>query len=174
MTAPVLVGCLLLVVAGALKLRRPDSTVGALRSVGLPASAPGARALGAGEVALGTAAALVGHPVLLALLAAAYAGFTAFVARALASGGSVASCGCVGRPDTPPTVTHLVVTTGLAVSAAVAAVQGATGDYDWVTGREPSADTIALLALTVLATWLTWLALAVLPQTRPSAIRRRA
>jgi len=53
-------------------------------------------------------------------------------------------------------------------------VQGATGDYDWVTGREPSADTIALLALTVLATWLTWLALAVLPQTRPSAIRRRA
>ena len=172
MTAPVLVGCLLLVVAGALKLRRPDSTVGALRSVGLPASATGARVLGAGEVALGTAAALAGHPVLLALVAAAYTAFTAFVARALATGGSVASCGCVGRPDTPPTVAHLVVTTGLAVTAAVAAVQAVTTDRGWVTAGGLSADTVVLLALTAVATWLTWLALAVLPQTRPRAIRR--
>src|SRR5205085_6533693 len=100
----------LLLVAGGLKLRRPEYTVGALRSVGLPGSTSAARALGAAEIGLGAAAAGTGHPVLLALVAVTYALFTAFVLRALARGGAVASCGCVGRPATPPTVPHLVVT----------------------------------------------------------------
>jgi hypothetical protein len=172
MTAPVLVGCLLLVLAGALKLRHPDYAVGALRSVGASATPATVRALGAGEIALGAATALVGNAVLLGVLAATYAAFTAFVARALATGGAVASCGCVGRPDTPPTVAHLVVTASLGVTAAVAAVQASTGTR-WLTGSAWAGDTLALLALTGVATWLTWLALAVLPQTHVRAIVRR-
>jgi hypothetical protein len=173
LTAPVLVGCLLLVVAGGLKRRRPVYTVGALRSVGLPGSSPAARALGLAEVALGTATALTGNAVLLVMVAATYAAFTAFVARALATGGAVASCGCVGRPDTPPTVSHLVVTAGLALAAAAAAVHAGFGGPEWFTTTLTSVRTIALLAFTALATWLTWLALAVLPQTHVRAIRRR-
>ena len=173
MTAPVLVGCLLLVVAGVLKFRRPDYTVGALRSVGLPASTTGARVLGAAELGLGLAAGLAGHPLLLGLVSLAYAAFAGFVARALAVGGAVASCGCVGRPDTPPTAAHLAVTGGLSVAAAVAAVQAAISSDPWVTSGPVTGRTLALLALTGLATWLTWLALAVLPQTQVREIRRR-
>jgi hypothetical protein len=173
LTAPVLVGCVLLVVAGALKLRRPVYTVGALRSVRLPASTAAARALGIVEIALGTATGLTGNAVLIGLVALAYAAFTAFVVRALATGGAVASCGCVGRPDTPPTATHLVVTAGLAVAAAGAAARAGFTGADWVTTGPMSARTVVLLALTGLAAWLTWLALAVLPQTHVRAIRRR-
>ena len=173
LTAPVLVACLLLIVAGALKLRRPVHTVGALRSVGLPASAPAARVLGGFEILLGTATALTGNAVLIALVAAAYAAFTAFVARARATGGALASCGCVGRPDTPPTVTHLLVTGGLAIACAAAAVRAGVAGSDWLTGSPASGRTAVLLGLTAVTTWLTWLALAVLPQTHVRAIRRR-
>jgi len=172
MTAPVLIGCALLLLAGALKLRRPEYTVGAVRSVRLPGSPAAVRVLGIAEIALGAATIVLGHPVLLALVAAAYAGFTGFVVRALRTGGSVASCGCVGRPDTPPTTTHLVVTTGLAVAAAVAAVQATGAGATWITDRALSGPTLALLGLTAVGTWLTWLALAVLPQSHVHAIRR--
>ena len=50
------------------------------------------------------------RPVPALLVAASYAAFTAFVLLARSRGGVLASCGCFGRADTPPTTTHVVVT----------------------------------------------------------------
>ena len=93
--------------AGAAKTVRPANTARALRQLGWPGSPPLVRCLGVFEVALGTAAAITGNRIAAALLALSYAGFAAFVATALRRGGAVSSCGCFGRPDTPPTASHL-------------------------------------------------------------------
>ena len=68
------------------------------------------RLLALGEAALGLAAVLVGGRLTALLVAGSYAAFTAFVLLARARGGVLASCGCFGRADTPPTTTHVVVT----------------------------------------------------------------
>src|SRR4051794_5899759 len=99
---PLLAAAALLVLAGVAKIVRPDATVGALRSVGAPASVLAVRALGAWEATLGTAALIVGGVVVDVLVGAAYAAFLAFVVSARWRGGAVTSCGCFGRDDTPP------------------------------------------------------------------------
>src|SRR5689334_14225770 len=114
-TAPLLVASLLLLLAGAPKAADPTLTVGALRSVGLLVPPLVVRLFGAGEAAVGLATLLTGSRPLAALVAVSYAGFSAFLVVALRSGGAVSSCGCVGRPDTPPTGSHLAVTVMLAV-----------------------------------------------------------
>ena len=63
-----------------------------------------------------------------ALVAFAYAGFAVFVLVALRRGWALTSCGCFGRPDTPPTLTHVVLNAGAAVSAAWWAAAWGWGD----------------------------------------------
>lgn len=160
--APVLVAAVLLLVAGVGKLRRPAPTVGALKSVGVRASSTAVRSLGAAEIALALVSVAIGGPVVTALVGVSYLAFTGFVIVALRRGGTVSSCGCLGRPDTPPTWTHAVVTASLALTALVAAGFGGVDArrLSW-TGTD-----VTLLAVTALATWLTWLAFAVLPHAR--------
>jgi hypothetical protein len=160
-TAPLLIGCVLLVVAGVGKLRRPADTVGALRSVGVRLPAAIVRAAGAGEIALGVAAAVTGARLLAAVVALAYAGFAGFVVVALRRDGALSSCGCLGRPDTPPTVSHVVVTLALAIGAAAAAYGGGGLDGWSGSARDP-----VLLGLAALAAWLAWATLALRPHTR--------
>ena len=112
----------LLVVAGLPKLRDPLPLVRALRTTGLPAPGPLVRLLALAEVALGVTAVVAPGRGTAALVAVAYAGFTAFVALAVRRGGVLASCGCFGRPDTPPTRAHLVLTAGATATAAALAV----------------------------------------------------
>lgn len=119
---PYLASALLLVVAGAAKVRDPLPLVRALRSARLPAPVAAVRALAVVEVALGLAAVLLGGRVTAVLVAASYAAFTAFVLLARARGGVLASCGCFGRADTPPTAAHVVTTGALALLAAGVAV----------------------------------------------------
>ncbi|HET7530494.1 MAG TPA: MauE/DoxX family redox-associated membrane protein [Mycobacteriales bacterium] len=161
-TAPLLVAGTLLAIGGTPKIRRPAPTSGALRSVGLRVPDAAVRAGGLVEAALGVGAVLTGSRLLAASVAASYLGFSAFVAVALSRGGVVASCGCLGRSDTPPTRSHLALTLGLATAAAVAAVTGASGliDLGW------SAHDLALLALAGLTAWLAWMVLALLPHAR--------
>jgi hypothetical protein len=167
-TAPVLAAALLLLVAGVGKLRRPSYTVGALKSIGVRTRFRSVRALGLAEVATGLAAFVAGGPVPSALIGLSYLGFTGFLVLALRKGGAVSSCGCLGRPDTPPTRTHAALTTALGIAALVAAGAGGVDvrDLAW------SATDMSLLAFTALVTWLVWLAFAVLPHVRLPRVSR--
>lgn len=122
LAGPYLASAALLVAAGGAKLVDPLPLVRALRSARLPAPRPLVRAGAAAEVALGLAAVVTGSPVAAALVAVSYAAFTAFVLLALRRGGVLASCGCFGKADTPPTATHVAVTGAFAVVAGLVAL----------------------------------------------------
>lgn len=123
LAGPYLAAAALLVAAGGAKLIDPLPLVRALRSVGLPAPAPLVRAGAAAELLLGLLAAATGSRLAAAGIALSYAAFSGFVLLALRRGGVLASCGCFGKADTPPTATHVAVTAGLAAVAAVVAVR---------------------------------------------------
>lgn len=163
LTGPVVVAAGLLAAAGAPKIARPVPAVGALRSVGVRVPRVAVRVFGAAETVLGLVVLLAGGRVATALVAASYAGFTGFVAVALRRGGAVSSCGCVGRADTPPTVTHLAVTGGLAVLTAAGAATGAPAGIPASLSHSPG-PTVAVLVLAAVAGWFAWLALAELPR----------
>jgi hypothetical protein len=164
MAAPTLAAAALLAVAGAPKVVRPLDTWRALRSVGAPVPVLAVRIGGAVEVAVGLLAILQGGRVADALVAASYLGFTGFVIVALRKGGVVASCGCIGRPDTPPTVAHVVVTALFAVAAGVAAGGRPSGVMTW--HSTSTATALSVVGFAVLLAWLAWLALAELPRLR--------
>lgn len=152
LAGPYLAAALLLVLAGAQKVRDPRPLVRAARSVGLAVPAPAVRLVAALETALGLAALTTGSALVAAGVALSYAAFTAFVLLALARGGVLASCGCFGKDDTPPTRTHAAVTGALALVAATAPTGAAL--------------TLALLSATVALAVTAYLALAVLPLVR--------
>lgn len=168
LTGPVLVAAALLALAAPAKWRRPDDTVRALRAAGLPAGRWEVRALAVGEVGLALAVLLVPGPVVLVLLALAYAGFAGFVVLALRAGTPLASCGCFGRPDTPPTRVHVALVSLLALAAGTAAVTGSAGLSAVLGG--PWAG-LPLLAAVAVGTWLAWAALALLPALQQAARR---
>ncbi len=165
----------LLVVAGVPKVRDPLPVVRALRSVGAAAPRPAARALAVVEVAvgLGTLVAPVAtepFPVPAAALGVAllYAGFTAFVAVALAKGGVVESCGCLGRADTPPSLAHVLTTATFAIAAGLAAFATPSADAWWSRGPGTA---LAVAALAALLGLVAWVVLAVLPLVTAAAVR---
>jgi hypothetical protein len=121
LSGPVLVLTALLALAGGFKLRRPAPTAGALQAMHLPSRLGIVRVLGAAELVLGASALVTGARPLLALTAAAYLAFAAFVAAALLSGSPLQSCGCFGQRDTPPSAVHLAVNVTAAVVLLVAA-----------------------------------------------------
>jgi hypothetical protein len=120
---------------------------------------------GAAEAAVGAAALLTSGSalrILALVVAASYAGFAAVVVLALAQGAAVSSCGCFGATDTPPTVAHVVVDAGAALSA-LAVAMGPGGGLRGVMASQPL-DGIPLALLVVVACYLAWLALTALPR----------
>lgn len=117
--APYLAATVLLGAAGVAKTVRPGETANALRAAGLSGRRAGSlvRVGAAGEVVLAVAAVVVPGVLTGALVAAVYTGFAVFVIVALRRGWALSSCGCFGRPDTPPTPVHAVLNVGAAVSA---------------------------------------------------------
>ncbi|HYN28320.1 MAG TPA: MauE/DoxX family redox-associated membrane protein [Dermatophilaceae bacterium] len=167
LAAPFLAAAALLVVAGAPKVLDPTTVLAALRSVGLPAARGPVRALAGAECAVGVASPVAPGRVTALLLAGTYAVFTAFVAVALRRGGVVASCGCFGKADTPPTASHLLVT---ALFAAVAlGVAAAPPAASW--WRVGPAGALALAVAAALVAFLAWQVLAVRPTTTPASVR---
>lgn len=164
LAGPYLAAALLLVVAGAAKVRDPLPLVRALRSARLPAPVAGVRLLAAAEVALGLAAVLAGGRTTAALVAASYAVFTGFVLLARRRGGVLASCGCFGRADTPATTGHVLVTGVLALLAAVVAV-APIGPLHEVLAAGPGAGLPLVLAVVTVAVLLHGV-LALLPALR--------
>jgi hypothetical protein len=157
----------LLCVAGVAKAVRPDDTARAMASL-----LPGPPSLllmrwivrlGAlAEAVLGAVALAFPRPATAALVASSYLCFACVVAYVRRRGGPLATCGCFGRPDTPPTTLHLVIDLGLAASAAAVAM-GAPHDGTLVTqlAHQPWAG-FPLLFVSVVGLWLTALALSAL------------
>lgn len=170
---PFLAAAALLVLAGVPKVVDPSSLVRALRSVGLPSAAPLVRLLAAGEVVVGAAALARPGRLTGVLVLLAYGAFTAFVALALRRGGVLASCGCFGRPDTPPTTSHLLVTALLAASGAVVAWGSAVAPSSpwWSQAARQPGVAAALVGLAALVAALAYLVIAVLPTVSPVAVR---
>ncbi|MHB8506431.1 MAG: MauE/DoxX family redox-associated membrane protein [Acidimicrobiales bacterium] len=128
-TVPYAAAGLLLAAGGLAKLRQPADTARALRSAGLPASPGAVRAGSAAEVALAVAAwTAPAATVAAVLLGASYVVFAAFVGLALRRRWPLATCGCLGRPDTPPTLAHVAIDAGAAAAALAARGAAAIGD----------------------------------------------
>jgi hypothetical protein len=166
LSGPYLAATALLVVAGGGKLVDPLPLVRALRSVGLSRRLTGGvvRAAAAGELGLGLLAILTGSRLAALGVALSYAAFTVFVLVALRRGGVLASCGCFGKADTPPTRTHVTVTGAFCLVAAAFAVQplGSLGD---LLAAQPGGGVPLLLATAAVAV-TSYLALALLPTLR--------
>ena len=161
LSGPVLVLTALLALAGAFKLRRPAPTVGAVRAMHLPSALVLVRVVGALELTLGAATLVTGAQPLLALTAAAYLAFAAFVAAALLSGSPLQSCGCFGQRDTPPSVVHLAANLTAAVVLLIAAAGNLPSPADVLAEQPWHAAPFVLLVLISLE--LTYLLLTALP-----------
>lgn len=111
----------LLFVTGIAKVARPGDVQRALVTLGLPRVLGIGRLLGLAEIAVGAGALML--PELLWLQTGMYAMFGVWVAAALRTNTPMASCGCLGRPDTPPTAFHLVLNL-VAVVVSVGAALG--------------------------------------------------
>jgi hypothetical protein len=168
-----LVGCALLVLAGAAKTARPDDTARALSAV-LPLSLVRTRRLvragATAETALGVVALAYPRTLTAAFVALSYGAFAAFVLLARAKGGPIASCGCFGTPDTPATLLHAVINLGLAGAAIAVAVAGPSGTIVSILSTQP-AHGLPLVLVSALCVWLTFLAISVLGALQ--AARRR-
>jgi hypothetical protein len=155
----------LLCVAGVAKAVRPDDTARAVAAL-VPGTPPlrlvrWTVRLGAlAEAALGAVAVLFPRPLIAALVALSYLAFFGFVAYARRRGGPLATCGCFGRPDTPPTALHLFLDLVLATAAAVVATGSRGGETLWnQLAQQPGAG-LPLLFVSGVGLWLAALALA--------------
>lgn len=99
----------LLIATGVAKIRRPLETSRALVPLGLPYLSATGLTIGITEVAIGFTAILTSEPVLWALQGAVYSAFGLWVAVAIRRDLPIASCGCVGRDDTPPYWGHVAL-----------------------------------------------------------------
>jgi hypothetical protein len=169
----------LLVVAGVAKALRPDDTARALAELaagpggGLRRAADGrtvalrvarrlVRAGALAEAALGLVALALPRPVTAAFVAASYCVFAVVIALARHRGGALATCGCFGRPDTPPTAVHLIVNLVLGTGAlAVAVSASGGGTLSAALAHQPWAG-LPLLFVSAVGLWLTALALSAL------------
>jgi hypothetical protein len=141
---PLVAGAVLLVPAGVTKLTRPLTAHRALRLAGLPSHVAFVRVLGAFEliVAFGVvASAAWPWPAALGLL---YAGFGAFVVLALYRHAPIASCGCFGAADPPPTAAHAGIDAALSAVGFIAAIDGVRAPLDVL--RDGGADA-AIIAM---------------------------
>lgn len=168
LAGPFAAAAALLLVGGALKVVRPDETAIALRQAGLGVGRHGVRLAATGEAVLAATALATGWPAAVVAVATSYAGFAAFVAWALVRRLPLASCGCLGAIDTPPTPLHVALNLA---AAGVAAAGAATGvpPLDEMLAGQPLGG-VPFVALVALTTWLAVVAMSELPRTL--ALRR--
>ncbi len=166
-----LIGCVLLIVAGAMKAARPDDTARALAP--LVPSCLGAfsdvgrlrrvvRGAALFEVGLGLVAFVLPRTASAALVATSYVAFVGVVAYARSRGGALASCGCFGTPDTPATLLHVVVDLVFAAVAVVVATSAPSGGTILTALGHQPLHGAALLMVSAVGVWLTYLTLSVL------------
>ena len=154
--APYIASTVLLGVAGAAKILRPESTARALQQAGLPGSRRSVRAGALIELGVAAAALVAPGPVTGALVAASYAAFAAFVAVAVRFRWPISSCGCFGTPDTIPTAAHAVLNFAAMLSGiwwALDSPSSLAGVFDGPWGGAPLALVSAVVALLAYVVW---------------------
>jgi uncharacterized membrane protein YphA (DoxX/SURF4 family) len=171
LVGPLLAFAGLLAVAGVAKLRAPAATTRALRAAGLPSNATAVRCLGLVELMVSVFVAVTRMPLAAALLAAAYAFFSAYIVLVHVRGGRDAPCGCFGASEAPTIAPlHLLVTAvGVAIGIAEAWLGGsfrALDERQW-----PLAIFLIFVAVTI---YLLFLALTQLPAILAALSRRPA
>lgn len=154
----------LLILTGGAKLRRPRDTARALSATGIPFPLAATYVLAWAEVVIGTASIVTGSAAALGAQAALYGLFLVWVVVALARDIPIASCGCLGRDDTPPHTGHLV----LNAAGVAGSILGAS------LGSPPYGDALEVVAATVVAAAGAWLGWSVLGEgARVAALLRR-
>lgn len=113
---------LLLVVTGVAKVSRPHDVEKALTSLGLPRIPHAGSLLGVVEIIVGVGALFA--PVLLLAQGLLYFLFAIWVGLALRADVPIASCGCLGRADTPPSLAHIVLDLVAVVVSVLAGIEG--------------------------------------------------
>jgi hypothetical protein len=154
-TVPYFAACIVLGLAGILKLLTSGPTQATLAAAGMTTGRAVIRVGAAGEVAV--AALGLAGPARLggALVATSYAGFATFVTLALRHRWPIVSCGCFGRPDTPAARRHLVLNIGCAACALWWAV--AAPPRPWQAIVHPPLGGIAILLASFLVAYLGYL-----------------
>jgi hypothetical protein len=160
---PFAVAAALLAIGGVMKAFRPHDTANALRGVGLPSWLALVRVGGLVEVVIGVSALVTGGTVSAALVALSYLGFLGFVLAALRADVPVASCGCFGKVDTPPSRVHVGINLAAVAAAVTVALDPGVGILDTIRAQ-PLAG-IPYLLLVGLGVSLVFVALSSLPQT---------
>lgn len=153
----------LLLISGGAKLVDPDPTSGALRAAGLRSSRWAVSALGLWEIAAGSMALGVGGAIGGAALFATYAAFAGFIVYALRSGLPIQSCGCFGRSDTPPSMSHVAVNLVAAGSGLWLVISGG-GDLATTLTTQPLGG-VPYVGLIAVGVYALYLLLAELPKT---------
>jgi hypothetical protein len=149
LSAPVAVVAVVVAFAACAKVLDPTTTVGALRAAGVAARDAMVRAGALVELGVALAVLVSGARVALVTLGLSYLGFTLFVVLALRSRRPLATCGCVGRADSPPSRIHVVLDALAAAVLVAAAVVGVDAPARVVTSvAVPEAVTFVLLVAT--------------------------
>jgi hypothetical protein len=159
---PLLVASLILVVAGAVKLFRPQETALALRLSGLPAGSSAVRLGALAEISVAAGAMFNGAPVLCLAVGLSYVAFAAFVGVALVRGLPLSSCGCLGEPDSPPTLAHVGLDLVMAAGAFWAAARGLESPLGSLLHRPLLG--VGIVVAVGLVSWLSILSLTTLAQ----------
>jgi hypothetical protein len=152
----------LLVLGGAFKAFRTHDTAVALQKVVLPVPEWMVRVGGVAEAALGVVALATASTVAAALVGLSYVVFFAFVTVALVRHLPVASCGCFGKADSPPSFVHLGVNAGAIVAALAVAVDPGLAPLDLV--QRDVLDGVAFALLVVVGIGAAALAVTLLPR----------
>lgn len=160
---PFAIAAVLLIIGGAAKVGAPSDTATALAGVGLRIPAAVVRIGAAFEVLVGLYALVIADRAAAALVVLSFAAFFGFVWLALVRRVPIATCGCFGRADSPPSVVHLAIDAGAVLAAAAVVVDPGAALTD-VIGDQPLAGAPYLL-LVVTGVYLAYMAMTALPRT---------
>lgn len=155
-------GSLLLVFAAVAKLAFPRPAADLLGILGLPARTWIARLVGCAELTLGLVALAVGGPFPAAAAAVVYSLFA--LVSLLAINRGLASCGCFGQVDSPPSRIHVI---GNIFFAAVCAlvVRAGVSPRVWVgTATDQPAGVAALVLAVCVLAGLAFVSLTAVPE----------
>lgn len=164
---PFVVAVLLLGLGGALEVRRPAATVGAMRAMRLPTSGLAVRFGGATATTISVVAVVWPTRIVALAVAAVYLMLSGFVAAALLRDVPLGSCGCFGRSDTPATAGHLVI--DLAAAAVAGAVALGPGSRGWESVHLDGRPLVVVLFVVLIASAVSfaYIGLTVLPGLVP-------
>lgn len=139
----------LLILTGGAKLRRPRETARALSATSVPFPLATTYTLAGAEVAIGTASIVTGSTSALVAQTVLYGVFLGWVVVALVRNIPIASCGCLGRDDTPPHAGHAI----LNVIGVTSSILGASMGPSFYGG---SLELAGATLVVVVGAWLGW------------------